>query len=111
MKLVRTGASTVLILLTAWAPAHLSAQDPDADSLEVIPLVPLTVTVLRTPVRLDQAPFTVAAQRRDAAERARAGTGLDEALRGVAGVQVDRKSTRLNSSHVKSSYAVFCLKK
>src|SRR5690606_39710192 len=26
-------------------------------------------------------------------------------------VQGDRKSTRLNSSHVKSSYAVFCLKK
>src|SRR5690606_41517801 len=25
--------------------------------------------------------------------------------------QVDRKSTRLNSSHVKISYAVFCLKK
>src|SRR5690606_39960213 len=24
---------------------------------------------------------------------------------------IDRKSTRLNSSHVKSSYAVFCLKK
>src|SRR5690606_42022822 len=28
-----------------------------------------------------------------------------------AGVPVDRKSTRLNSSHVKISYAVFCLKK
>src|SRR5690554_8053207 len=27
------------------------------------------------------------------------------------GVQVDRKSTRLNSSHVRISYAVFCLKK
>src|SRR5438874_500530 len=26
-------------------------------------------------------------------------------------VDVDRKSTRLNSSHVESSYAVFCLKK
>src|SRR5690606_39449363 len=26
-------------------------------------------------------------------------------------LQEDRKSTRLNSSHVKSSYAVFCLKK
>src|SRR5690349_22622223 len=26
-------------------------------------------------------------------------------------VYVDRKSTRLNSSHVESSYAVFCLKK
>src|SRR5690606_7329993 len=28
-----------------------------------------------------------------------------------AGEQADRKSTRLNSSHVKISYAVFCLKK
>src|SRR5690606_41494560 len=28
-----------------------------------------------------------------------------------AGVGLDRKSTRLNSSHVKISYAVFCLKK
>src|SRR5690606_41418658 len=27
------------------------------------------------------------------------------------GALLDRKSTRLNSSHVKSSYAVFCLKK
>src|SRR5207249_11807961 len=29
----------------------------------------------------------------------------------VAGSQGDRKSTRLNSSHVSISYAVFCLKK
>src|SRR5690349_23572292 len=28
-----------------------------------------------------------------------------------AGYSVDRKSTRLNSSHVEISYAVFCLKK
>src|SRR5690606_39680306 len=27
------------------------------------------------------------------------------------GLTLDRKSTRLNSSHVKTSYAVFCLKK
>src|SRR5690606_41552295 len=27
------------------------------------------------------------------------------------GIVLDRKSTRLNSSHVKISYAVFCLKK
>src|SRR5690625_7488056 len=27
------------------------------------------------------------------------------------GIEVDRKSTRLNSSHVAISYAVFCLKK
>src|SRR5699024_12512001 len=29
----------------------------------------------------------------------------------IPGVIKDRKSTRLNSSHVSSSYAVFCLKK
>src|SRR5690625_5965995 len=29
----------------------------------------------------------------------------------IKGIQVDRKSTRLNSSHVAISYAVFCLKK
>src|SRR5690606_40099581 len=30
---------------------------------------------------------------------------------GAASRRPDRKSTRLNSSHVKNSYAVFCLKK
>src|SRR5690606_40032608 len=29
----------------------------------------------------------------------------------ICGPPADRKSTRLNSSHVKMSYAVFCLKK
>src|SRR5690606_30434792 len=32
-------------------------------------------------------------------------------FRNKSNVQEDRKSTRLNSSHVKISYAVFCLKK
>src|SRR5438067_3096346 len=32
-------------------------------------------------------------------------------LTGVFAVRQDRKSTRLNSSHVSISYAVFCLKK
>src|SRR5436305_3852193 len=30
---------------------------------------------------------------------------------GATGTPIDRKSTRLNSSHVRISYAVFCLKK
>src|SRR5436305_8939309 len=42
--------------------------------------------------------------------------GQDEALanrvlKGYSISRVDRKSTRLNSSHVRISYAVFCLKK
>src|SRR5688572_32905800 len=40
---------------------------------------------------------------------------FDEALRGATRrlhlVRLDRKSTRLNSSHSQISYAVFCLKK
>src|SRR5438874_11259174 len=42
-------------------------------------------------------------------------TGLYEhdpnLMLGLAQAQLDRKSTRLNSSHVENSYAVFCLKK
>src|SRR3989442_9529148 len=36
---------------------------------------------------------------------------LRRALRGQGAARADRKSTRLNSSHVRISYAVFCLKK
>src|SRR5207253_9029624 len=42
-------------------------------------------------------------------ERVLGDAGL--ALEDVEGIAVDRKSTRLNSSHVAISYAVFCLKK
>src|SRR5207302_9210160 len=36
---------------------------------------------------------------------------VDFASQALCSKEVDRKSTRLNSSHVKISYAVFCLKK
>src|SRR5690606_39380807 len=39
------------------------------------------------------------------------GFAVDGITYGVGSARVDRKSTRLNSSHVKTSYAVFCLKK
>src|SRR5690606_40056084 len=44
------------------------------------------------------------------AARALPGGGAD-ALARIEASLTDRKSTRLNSSHVKSSYGVFCLKK
>src|SRR5690625_6364670 len=43
-------------------------------------------------------------------ERRRAIAAVDRARRDVV-ILEDRKSTRLNSSHVASSYAVFCWKK
>src|SRR5690554_7227532 len=38
-------------------------------------------------------------------------TGQEVAIVGAGDTAADRKSTRLNSSHVRISYAVFCLKK
>src|SRR5947209_1608566 len=40
-----------------------------------------------------------------------AGIGSGAVVGGVVGALIDRKSTRLNSSHANISYAVFCLKK
>src|SRR5438874_8267571 len=48
--------------------------------------------------------------RADAASRGGAAEGHRSPPEGLLGA-ADRKSTRLNSSHVEISYAVFCLKK
>src|SRR5690606_41720875 len=42
---------------------------------------------------------------------ANGGISWTPANTGLTNLNTDRKSTRLNSSHVKISYAVFCLKK
>src|SRR3712207_8966638 len=46
----------------------------------------------------------------DLAERGLAAQLVDD-TRAALGQRLDRKSTRLNSSHANISYAVFCLKK
>src|SRR5690606_41883031 len=56
-------------------------------------------------VRADRGDRAAPDQHLARAERL-AGHGVDR-----AGADEDRKSTRLNSSHVKISYAVFCLEK
>src|SRR2546427_8552861 len=66
---------------------------------------------------LDQDPLVVEAleeQRRIGAERRIVLGGEERAARGAPVElirRLDRKSTRLNSSHSQISYAVFCLKK
>src|SRR3712207_8401470 len=46
-------------------------------------------------------------------QRRAGGAALQQGVRAVLGLlgDLDRKSTRLNSSHANISYAVFCLKK
>src|SRR5690349_23946630 len=61
--------------------------------------------VTNSGIRLESAAVAVRA-RVPGAGRARGADGNQSTL-----TRLDRKSTRLNSSHVEISYAVFCLKK
>src|SRR2546426_2206280 len=73
-------------------------------------LFPYT-TLFRSPQAsdLNQGPW--AAMENDLGDSARFGNKEVYIIAGVAGDIGDRKSTRLNSSHLVISYAVFCLKK
>src|SRR5207253_9535582 len=82
------------------------------------PLFPYT-TLFRSPVALRHGarppeprplPMGEGQARRRAPARAQP-AAAGPSLRDPAAAQEDRKSTRLNSSHVAISYAVFCLKK
>src|SRR5699024_11423870 len=66
----------------------------------------LELTFHQTKERKSEVPFTLKSS--DKSHRFSASRG-DKVTRQA--VRIDRKSTRLNSSHVSISYAVFCLKK
>src|SRR5439155_26044771 len=59
----------------------------------------------------DALPISFDRDRRAGLERQSALAQVGGRFQVGVGVEGDRKSTRLNSSHVASSYAVFCLKK
>src|SRR5699024_12611440 len=72
--------------------------------------------VLRRPPRSTLFPYTTLFRSRIDADhlgavRAARAAAREKAWAAGAGPDLDRKSTRLNSSHVSISYAVFCLKK
>src|SRR3712207_8514190 len=74
-------------------------------------LFPYT-TLFRSRLRRLADLLRVAVERRLVARQVDVGDRLVRDLRpGEVGRDVDRKSTRLNSSHANISYAVFCLKK
>src|SRR5204863_5020691 len=71
--------------------------------------------MIRRPPRSTLFPYTTLFRSKDPLYRVPLSHGIDdelmEAFAGVCSSIRDRKSTRLNSSHVEISYAVFCLKK
>src|SRR5438445_2260982 len=67
---------------------------------------------LGDPVKRDEPLFEISTDKVDAEIPApSAGTLVEIKVQEGQTVPVDRKSTRLNSSHANISYAVFCLKK
>src|SRR5256885_6513307 len=67
--------------------------------------------MIRRPPRSTLFPYTTLFRSVHAGELGLAGALVAAHGLGRAVVQEDRKSTRLNSSHLVISYAVFCLKK
>src|SRR5438874_13584088 len=68
--------------------------------------------MIRRPPRSTLFPYTTLFRSAEVTRtRANLERGDADGLRPIAEEEVDRKSTRLNSSHVEISYAVFCLKK
>jgi iron complex outermembrane receptor protein len=63
----------------------------DTTRRDTVRLSPTVVTVTRLPLELERAPFAIAVNERDAIQRGRPGFALDEALAGIAGVQVDNR--------------------
>src|SRR2546426_2443823 len=67
--------------------------------------------MIRRPPRSTLFPYTTLFRSKEALVSARVFDVAGRVVRDFGAAPVDRKSTRLNSSHLVISYAVFCLKK
>src|SRR5258708_20587422 len=67
--------------------------------------------MIRRPPRSTLFPYTTLFRSRDVVDCAIDFRALERDRFGLQDLKIDRKSTRLNSSHQIISYAVFCLKK
>lgn len=84
-------SSLVVLLLAGLHPSgSAGAQESSSDTVAV-PLPPVVVTVLRTPIEVGRAPLAISVNDATRIRRGQPGVGLDEALRGIPGVQVDSR--------------------
>src|SRR5437667_552234 len=67
--------------------------------------------MIRRPPRSTLFPYTTLFRSGGEGEKVRVNVPLSLAEKVLPCIHADRKSTRLNSSHITISYAVFCLKK
>jgi len=92
---MRLARSAVLLLgmlpLVAGQAMAQQPQEATRDTIQPVPLRPVEVTVLRTPVREDMAPLSVASLGELQLREGRSGAFLEEALRGLPGVHVQNR--------------------
>src|SRR5690606_41768306 len=96
--------------------SHRTGRSPSMLSLSVLFVVslPLFLFLVRPPPSSTLFPYTTLFRSKssnDFLTSSTNGTIFSRATCSLSIPDSDRKSTRLNSSHVKISYAVFCLKK
>src|SRR5690606_39829530 len=104
-RIVAVIAFLVLIAAAIWF-ANRTRQATDA-AISVDPAFAEYISAYTSGVVSSTSPLRVVFTR-DMVDSSRLGSESDDRLFSFT---PDRKSTRLNSSHVKISYAVFCLKK
>src|SRR5690625_1247553 len=92
IEMEKQGADIIDIGGESTRPNH-KAVSLDEELSRVIPMIKAVKSAINIPISVDTYKAEVAKQAIE------------------AGADIDRKSTRLNSSHVAISYAVFCLKK
>src|SRR5690606_4755676 len=92
---------------------RLARAAQELDELDDAALVVVDLGARRALALVGERDLEAAVQERELAQPVREGVEVEAQLREDLRVRLerDRKSTRLNSSHVKISYAVFCLKK
>lgn len=81
---------TLVAVLAAVAFNSIAAQS-DTTRRDTAFLAPTTVTVVRTTMDVSEAPYAIGIATRDEIQRGKPGLALDEALAGIAGVQVDNR--------------------
>jgi iron complex outermembrane receptor protein len=82
--------SILAAAITTIAFNSIAAQ-ADTTRRDTAFLAPTTVTVVRTTMDLSEAPYAIGIATRDEIQRGKPGLALDEALAGIAGVQVDNR--------------------
>jgi iron complex outermembrane recepter protein len=64
---------------------------PDTLRVDPIPVRGVVVNILRSPIRVDRAPFAVSAIQEEILRRGRSASSIEEALHGLPGVQVQNR--------------------